>query len=200
MVFSYYSMIPKRANSICGIDEVGRGALAGPLLAAGVVLTPRALLALKEAACRIGDSKTLSPLQRKHTYDVLRQTDATIIYATISVEDINAKGIQEANYQSVRTIISSLHADEFIVDGNLDTKRLGSKNISSVIRADSNIIEVMLASIMAKVTRDAYMENIHMEFPRYVWKQNKGYGTRAHLWALHTFGPNKHHRSAFIHL
>lgn len=193
-------MIGISANSICGIDEVGRGSLAGPLVAAGVLLTPLARKILINSRCKIRDSKKLTPTDRNITVSILEKTDAKIYHSSISVSYINSRGIQEANYEAVRRVIKNIEAQSFIVDGNLKPERLyKTKHVESLIKGDSQILEIMLASIVAKVYRDTYMEKLHKTYPNYAWIHNKGYGTRTHIEAIQAFGATKHHRNSFIY-
>lgn len=176
---------------ICGLDECGRGPLAGPLVAAGVILT-RPVPGLK-------DSKALTPKKRKMIFEQLVRSGAIVRIETISVRQINNRGIGWANKEVFKKLIKTLDADRFVVDGNLKIKvRDRSRLIVSMVKADSKVAEVMAASIAAKVTRDKLMGKLHMEFPNYGWGSNFGYGTRHHLLALLEGGPSKYHRSVFV--
>ena len=170
---------------ICGMDEVGRGPLAGPIVGAAVVLA-------KEIKV-LRDSKKLSAIQRQKLYKNIVDSGAVIAVEMISVRSINIKGIGWANKEIFRRLKKRIPADEYIADGNLKIA-----GIKSVIKADSKVPEVMAASIIAKVWRDKHMQLLHAEYPMYGWKSNMGYGTKEHIAALKAHGPCKHHRKLFI--
>lgn len=168
---------------ICGLDEAGRGALAGPLVAAAVI----------GAIPNIKDGKLLSAKQRNEAYKNLVNSGARIIIETISVEEINRFGIQEANMRIFYKLMARIAANKYIVDGNL--KISGAE---SIIDADATIPEVILAGIVAKVERDKIMQGLHAEYPSYFWAENKGYGTKKHIEAIRSFGSCCYHRSVFV--
>jgi ribonuclease HII len=169
---------------VCGLDECGRGPLAGPIVAAGVIFT-RPIKNLK-------DSKKLSPQKRQYLYGQILK-HAVVEIEIISVRQINSRGIGWANKEVFKRLIKKLQADKYIVDGNLKIKKA-----TSLIKADDKIPEVMAASIIAKVTRDQLMKQLHDEHPHYGWSSNMGYGTRQHVKALHEYGPCSHHRHLFV--
>jgi len=183
---------------ICGLDEAGRGALAGPLVAAGVIL--RYPVEKLEADCPIPirDSKKLTPLMRQKIYQFVSTGYVSKIVKIVSVEQINQLGISWANHQIFTQIINEFPADHYIVDGNLKITANRKTSIESLIRADNLIIEVMLASIVAKVFRDSFMEKLHQEDTRFHWSENKGYGTDKHIEALRQHGPSPQHRHLFV--
>ena len=168
---------------ICGLDEAGRGALAGPLVAAAVIGT----------LTNIKDSKLFSAKQRENIYERLIVSRAEIVIETISVEEINKIGIQNANIQIFYKLISRIHANKYIIDGNLKID-----GAESIIDADATIPEVILAGIVAKVERDKIMKRLHQEFNYYSWDENKGYGTKKHIQAIRQFGSCYHHRAVFV--
>ncbi len=170
---------------ICGLDECGRGPLAGPIVAAGVIL----LKPIKG----LNDSKKLTAEKRQKLFKKITQS-STYSVEIISVHQINTKGIGWANKQLFKRLAKKIVADKYIADGNL---KLGKK-IKSIIKADSKFQEVMAASIVAKVTRDKLMRELHEDFPNYGWQSNMGYGTKFHIAALREHGPTKHHRKLFI--
>lgn len=178
----------------CGLDEVGRGCLAGPLIACGVIVSQNLEKLISNSPYKIRDSKLMPPVQRLSVSEYLT---SNVIYQLeeISVDEINQKGIGVANVQIFERISSKLFADEYIVDGNL---KFESIKIKSLIDADAKIPEVMMASIIAKVYRDRLMEKLHLDFPHFDWLNNKGYGTKTHMAALKSFPPSPHHRLAFI--
>lgn len=170
---------------ICGMDEVGRGAFAGPLIAAAVVFNL--------PISNLRDSKKLTPRQRKSLYKIIVKSGAIIVVEEISTRQINNRGMGWANKEIFRRLKSKIPADNHIADGNLKIA-----GITSVIKADTKIPEVMAASIIAKVFRDRIMDHLHRQHPTYGWKTNKGYGTKYHLAAIKEHGVTKHHRTLWV--
>jgi ribonuclease HII len=180
--------------NICGLDEAGRGPLAGPLVAAAVVLPP----SLKATeGLRLKDSKKLSKRQREKLYKAIVESGSLVKTEIITARQINNKGIGWANVEIFRKLVKALDADKYIVDGNLKIK-VKNKNVKSVVKADAKIKCVMAASIIAKVTRDRIMEDLHGGYPQYNWKENMGYGTRDHISAIREFGTVKYHRDVYV--
>ena len=175
----------------CGLDECGRGPLAGPIVAAAVILL-KPITGLK-------DSKQLTPQQRNRLYKKIVQTAAAVEIESITVKEINFKGIGWANKEVFKRLIRKVNALSYIVDGNLKLTVKGkSRLIQSVVKADARYPEVMAASIVAKVTRDNLMQELAKDFPNYGWQSNVGYGTKYHVSALKEYGVSKHHRSVFV--
>lgn len=182
---------------ICGLDECGRGPLAGPIVAAAVVFNSK--LKGQNSKLKLKDSKLLSRRQQRQLYKKILQVAETVKIEVISTRKINNRGIGWANKEIFRKLIKQIEAQEYIVDGNLKIKVRGKSNlIRSVIKADNKYPEVMAASIVAKVTRDKLMRELAKEYPQFGWNSNVGYGTRYHLAALAESGPCKHHRSVFV--
>lgn len=178
---------------VCGLDEVGRGSLAGPLVAAGVILN------FKLPILNLNDSKKLNTKQKIKLYKQIVKKATKVEVEHISARQINNRGIGWANKEIFRKLILKIEADKYIVDGNLRIKVRGkSKKIRSLIKADSKVFEVMAASIVAKVVRDQYMRKLHDQHPRYGWKTNVGYGTKYHIRAIKEFGYVHYHRSVFV--
>ncbi|MBI3559904.1 ribonuclease HII [Candidatus Gottesmanbacteria bacterium] len=185
---------------ICGIDEAGRGALAGPLVAAAVVL-PYSIRKLgRIAKTPIRDGKTLSIAQRTRICRTLKRLDADIHVEVISTRRINNRGIQRANREAIRSLIKRVDADRYIVDGKIRLGRIKGKTekILTIVNADATIPEVILAGIVAKFKRDAIMQKLHDQLPRYHWKSNAGYGTKLHLQAITSNGATRFHRNVFV--
>ena len=185
---------------VCGIDEAGRGALAGPLVAAAVTVPFSIQKLHRLAKTPIRDGKTLSKLQRTRIYQALKKLDAEMHVEIISTRRINNRGIQRANREAIRRLIKRIDADHYIVDGRI---RLGSirgktKKVQTIVDADATIPEVILAGIVAKVERDKLMRELDHQYPKYGWRHNAGYGTQAHINAILTCGMVRYHRSIFV--
>ena len=176
---------------ICGVDEAGRGPLAGPVFAACVVL---------DIAYRIdglADSKKLSEKKRNElTITIKRRAKAWAI-ASASVSEIDQLNILQASLLAMKRAVESLpfSPDMVLVDGN-QSPRLKCPT-RTIIRGDSLIAEISAASILAKTARDAEMIRLHQHFPLYGFDQHKGYPTKNHLAALHQHGVSKIHRQSF---
>lgn len=183
-----------------GLDEAGRGPLAGPLVAAVVVLPPGSDLAADYPRLKFGDSKKLSARQREAAAEVIREVALVLTVEVLSVEEINELGIGQVNRLAFERLIMRIEADDYIVDGNLKLANLGrkAKRVRSVIRADATVQAVGAASVIAKVTRDRIMRDIDQDFPAYGWTRNMGYCTHEHLAALREHGPCVHHRRQFV--
>lgn len=195
-----FAIMAAMKSTICGIDEAGRGALAGPLVAAAVILpcSPRYLARL--AKTKVRDGKLLTATQRNRIYKALKRVKAEIVIEVISSRKINNHGIGKANRLIVRNLIKRVEADKYIVDGKLKLGRIKGKThkMRSVVDADATIPEVILAGIVAKVERDKIMHALHKQFPLYNWRRNAGYGTRQHLEVLQTHSITIYHRSIFV--
>ncbi|KKU02573.1 MAG: Ribonuclease HII [Candidatus Amesbacteria bacterium GW2011_GWC2_45_19] len=163
---------------ICGMDEVGRGALAGPLVAAATILNAQ------RSTLKLNDSKKLTAKQRLKIYGKIKRSGAVIAVEEISARQINTRGMGWANKEVFRRLKNKIPADKYIADGNLKIA-----GITSVVKADTKIPEVMAASIVAKVFRDRIMD---------YWQSNKGYGTKYHISAIREHGVTKYHRSKFV--
>lgn len=185
---------------VCGIDECGRGALAGPLVAAGVVLKCPKKRLTELAGIPLRDSKKLKPRQQRKIYTALLKAGAEIHVETISVRQINNRGIGSANKEIFRRIIRKTEAGEYILDGNLRIGRIKDKTerVRSVVDADAKIAPTIAAGIVAKVERDKLMRQLHKLSPAYGFKTNTGHGTAKHIAALKKYGPISQHRSVFV--
>ncbi len=184
----------------CGLDEVGRGALAGPLVAAGVIL-PRDMVTRLGASARfLRDSKTVPRARREELAALIRAHALRVEVVSVGVEAINTRGIGWANGEAFRQLITAIEAEEYVVDGRVrppaPNERAG--RVRCMVDADALIPAVAAASLVAKVARDALMVALHAQYPCYGWAANAGYGTRTHLEALRAQGPCDHHRVAFV--
>lgn len=177
---------------IAGVDEAGRGPLAGPIVAAAVVLS--------DPVPGLNDSKQLSRSQRETLFDTLHGGDHAIASCIIEAPRIDAVGIQSANYTAMTQALTGLRpaADFALVDGF----RLPGCPLphDRVIKGDARSQSIAAASIVAKVTRDRIMEELDLTHPGYGFARNKGYGTADHLEALTRIGPCPAHRRSFAPL
>lgn len=185
---------------VCGIDEAGRGALAGPLVAAAVILTCTIGKLRRLAKTPIRDGKTLTKAQRERIYRALLRLGAEVYVEIVSTRRINNRGIQRANREAIRSLIKRIEADRYIVDGKIRIGRIKEKTqrIRTKVDADATVPEAILAGIVAKVKRDAIMQELHDQFALYHWKSNAGYGTRRHIEAIVAHGAIRYHRSIFV--
>ena len=179
---------------VAGVDEVGRGPLSGPVLAAAVVFptgVPRKLAAL------LDDSKKLTPDRRLEAFAALRRSNAEIAIAAASVAEIERLNILHAAMLAMCRAVRRLPAppDLALVDGNYPPA-LGCK-VQCVVGGDGISLSIAAASIIAKVVRDRLMERLDRRYPGYFWATNAGYATLAHREALRVLGPTCHHRVGF---
>lgn len=184
--------MPKTDLIICGIDEVGRGPLAGPVIAAAVILPDR----LPDFFKNVTDSKKLSTVQRENLYPLLTECcHYGIGYAT--VEEIDQHNILQATFLAMQRAFHSLpHVPhKAMVDGNRAPQL--PCDIETVIGGDSKVASIAAASIIAKVTRDRLMADLDKEYPGYGWAKNAGYGTKAHQNGMNSLGITPHHRRSF---
>jgi ribonuclease HII len=191
--------VPAR-RLICGLDEVGRGALAGPLVAAAVILPDDFPSLLGPLARFLRDSKTVPAARREELAGVIHAHALAVETVVIAVDHINARGIGWANREAFRRLIARIAADEYIVDGRIRPPAPPERaaRVRCLVRADATVPEVSAASIVAKSRRDAIMRSLHSDYPNFGWRHNVGYGTPAHIAALHANGPSPHHRRVFV--
>ena len=177
---------------VCGIDEAGRGCLAGPVTAAAVVL-PK-----KYKNPFIKDSKKLNKSNRLDLFNEIIECSLDYAIIDISPKIIDSINILESTFLAMNNAISKIHSiiDYTIIDGN---KFKTEKKIKyeCIVKGDSIYQSIAAASILAKVHRDQIMKNLHSDFPDYSWLSNKGYGTLKHRLAIKTHGTNMHHRKSF---
>lgn len=185
---------------VCGIDEAGRGALAGPLVAAAVVLSSSDEYTVKKSGLMLRDSKLLSKGKRERVYAFLVRHNFSFKTEVISARRINNRGIQRANRECIKELIRKIEADHYIVDGKIRLGRVKGKTlkIKTIVDADATILPVILAGIVAKVERDAIMTELHTKFPQYGWIHNSGYGTTLHIEALKIHRMCRYHRSIYV--
>ena len=179
-------------KTLCGVDEAGRGPLAGPVYAAAVIL-PRGLVIRG-----LNDSKKLSEKKREELFDVICEKALDYAIAWASVEEIEERNILGATMLAMNRAIAGLKTkpDLALIDGNRN------KDIETpsrcVIKGDASCADIAAASILAKVSRDRVMLELAKEYPQYHFEQHKGYGTALHYEALREHGPSPIHRMSFL--
>ena len=177
---------------ICGIDEVGRGPLAGPVVA-GAVILPKDCDILY-----INDSKKLSAAKREELYDVIMEKAVAVGVGMASPQRIDEINILQANYEAMREAISKLSVPPDILLNDAVTIPGVPMRQVPIIKGDAKSISIGAASIVAKVTRDRLMAEYDRILPEYGFASNKGYGSAEHIAALKKYGPSPIHRRSFI--
>lgn len=179
-------------ETLCGVDEAGRGPLAGPVYAAAVIL-PRGL-----EIQGLNDSKKLSEKKREELFDVIREKALDYAIACATVEEIEERNILGATMLAMNRAIAGLKTrpDLALIDGNRN--RDIETPSRCVIKGDATCADIAAASILAKVSRDRVMLELAKEYPQYHFEQHKGYGTALHYAALREFGPSPVHRPSFL--
>lgn len=198
-----FMKLPERALkdnlAICGLDEAGRGPLAGPVYAACVYIPENTrTLPFWE---KVTDSKKLTAKKREVLFHQIKQHSIYgIAFAT--VEEIDQINILQASLRSMERAYlemkKSYPQQNFfaLIDGNQNPKNMDCP-FKTVVKGDSKHLEIAAASILAKVSRDIVMNDLHNQFPHYGWNTNSGYGSAKHLQALQEFGATPHHRTSF---
>ncbi len=179
------------ARLICGVDEAGRGPLAGPVYAAAVILDPAAIID------GLADSKMLKPETRERLAVEIRTHATAWAIGTASVDEIDRINILQASLLAMRRAVEALHVppDEVLVDGDrVPTLTVAAR---AIVRGDATVAEISAASILAKTARDAEMVALHQLYPQYRFDRHKGYSTPAHLAALQMHGACPVHRRTF---
>lgn len=181
-----------RFQTICGVDEAGRGPLAGPVCAAAVILPPHVRIP------GLNDSKKLSDKRRRELFPVIQEQAMAFGIAFASEQEIDEINILQATFLAMKRAMEqlSLRPDLALVDGNRETD-FGIP-VKTVVKGDSLSANIAAASILAKVTRDDLMIRMAERYPEYGFEIHKGYGTRAHYAALERFGPCPIHRMTFL--
>ena len=180
------------AGFICGIDEVGRGPLAGPVVAGAVILPQD---------CKIlylNDSKQLSEKKREELYTVIMQEAVAVGIGYASHERIDEINILQATYEAMRAAVNNLAVQPDILLNDAVTIPGITVRQVPIIKGDAKSVSIAAASIVAKVTRDRLMVEYDKTYPGYHFADNKGYGSAAHIEALRKFGPTPIHRKSFI--
>lgn len=180
-------------NYICGIDEVGRGPFAGPVVACAVIL-PKDCNILY-----VNDSKKLSEKKREELYDIIMKEAVSVGIGIRDNERIDEINILEATYEAMQDAVKNLSVTpDLLLNDAVTIPKIDIKQIP-IIKGDAKSISIACASIVAKVTRDRMMYEYDKIFPGYDFASNKGYGTAKHIEGLKTLGPTPIHRKSFIH-
>lgn len=177
---------------ICGVDEAGRGPLAGPVYAAAVILPRDAVIE------GLNDSKKLTEKKREALFDVITERALTYGIASASVEEIEKLNILNATFLAMNRAIDKLDPipELALIDGNRSTGIAMPSRC--IVKGDSHCADIAAASILAKVSRDRYMLTLAEKYPQYHFEQHKGYGTKLHYEALREYGPSPEHRPSFL--
>ena len=184
-------LLKTMAGPICGVDEVGRGPLAGPVVAAAVILDR------KRIPKGLNDSKLLSEDDREELYPRILEMALAVGVGEASVDEIDLVNIRQATHMAMARAVRALSvtAEFALVDGN-DPPPLPCR-CDTLVGGDARSVSIAAASIIAKVTRDRMMVALHDQHPGYNWRSNKGYGTPEHYAGLKTHGVTVHHRRSF---
>ncbi len=180
-------------NAVCGVDEAGRGPLAGPVYAAAVILPPDCVID------GLNDSKKLSEKKREQLFDVITERATAYAIASASVDEIEQYNILGATFLAMTRAVEglSVKADFALIDGNRAPEGL-SVQCATVIGGDAKSFSIAAASVLAKVARDRYITELDGKYPEYNFKKHKGYGTKEHTDAILKFGPCEIHRPSFL--
>ena len=181
---------------VCGCDEAGAGPLAGPVYA-GAVILPRGL-----ELPWLNDSKQVTPKRRDVLFEQIKAQAAAWAVASVGPEEIDATDILSARMKAMQAAIDqlSIAPDYALVDGNRDHGRHSAITTphETVVKGDGRSASIAAASILAKVSRDRYMEEIAKQYPQYCFEKHKGYGTKLHYQMLDQYGPSPIHRKSFL--
>ena len=179
-------------SCLCGVDEAGRGPLAGPVCAAAVML-PRGL-----DIPGLNDSKKLTEKKREELYDIICAGAVCYGVAFAGVEEIERLNILNATFLAMNCAIAQLSVPPqlALIDGNRDSGIEAPSRC--IVKGDALCADIAAASVLAKVTRDRYMTALAREYPQYGFEKHKGYGTKQHYAAIREFGPSPAHRMSFL--
>lgn len=182
-------------RAIAGVDEAGRGALAGPVVAAAVILKPSAKLLVGQ----VTDSKKLSALKREKLFEPIHEHAACVGVGIVSPEEIDRINILQASLWAMKLAVDQLSTmpDLCLVDGNTKAPLEGTILQKTIVQGDLRVFSISAASIVAKVTRDRIMTGLDSSYPVYGFKKHMGYGTKDHVRALADHGYSDVHRKTF---
>ena len=183
-------------SPIAGVDEAGRGACAGPLVIASVVLNDP--FAPELAVVR--DSKEIPENKRDAVFDLIHQVAASVSIVIVPASEVDSRGVHAANLDGMRRAVQGLNVEPaYVLTDGYAIEGLGVPNLA-VWKGDQVVVSISAASVIAKVTRDRIMRDMDIEFPRYGFAGHKGYITAAHTKALNEHGPCAQHRTSFANV
>ena len=195
-----FSIETKLEHPVIGLDEVGRGPLAGPVISCGCYF--KSYKIQNEFKDYIGDSKKLSEKKREASFKFLQslKNDDVIEYhlGIANVNEIDQLNILEATKLSMRRVVDKFNMENanLLIDGNFSLNYKSYKE-QSIVRGDDKSLSIAAASIIAKVHRDRLMKKLSLKFQNFGWEKNAGYGTKVHIENIHRLGPTIHHRKTF---
>ena len=192
-MYTYETPYWEQDKLVCGIDEAGRGPLAGPVCAAAVILDPNYTIE------GLNDSKKLSEKKRNLLFDQIKEHALSYCIAFATEQEIDEINILQATFLAMNRAYAGLEKtpDAAFVDGNRDPG-LPCGETTCIVKGDAKSASVAAASILAKVTRDRYMEMLDEQYPQYQFKVHKGYPTKKHVEAVLEHGPSEVHRQTFL--
>jgi ribonuclease HII len=192
-LYEYDEAVRNDYSILCGVDEAGRGPLAGDVYAAAVILKKDAVIE------GVNDSKKLSEKKREKLFDGIIEKSEAYCIATASVEEIDSINILQATMLAMTRAVKGLGItpDIALIDGNKAPEIDGVKT-QAVIKGDATSASIAAASILAKVARDRYMKEIAEKYPQYAFEKHKGYGTKLHNELILEHGPSEVHRKTFL--
>lgn len=191
-LFSYDSNLRRNHGIVCGVDEAGRGPLAGDVYAAAVILSDGVLIEW------LNDSKKLSEKKREQLYDIIIEKADAYCISTASAEEIDSINILQATMLAMQRAVAglSIKPNFAVIDGNKIPKL--ECEAEFLIKGDATSASIAAASVLAKVSRDRYMKKMAEKFPQYAFEQHKGYGTKLHYERLLEYGSSEIHRKTFL--
>jgi len=187
------SFLTKKIKLIAGVDEAGRGPIAGPVVAAAVIFEKNVYHP------QINDSKKLTENMRENIYEWIIQNCISYAVSVINHDVIDEINILQATLKAMKTAVEKLEVKPhlILIDGNKSFS-VNDKEIKTIVKGDSKSFSIAAASILAKVTRDRIMREAAIKFPIYLWDKNKGYPTKAHIEAIKNYGITPLHRKSFL--
>lgn len=192
-LYEYDEAVRNDYSILCGVDEAGRGPLAGDVYAAAVILKKDAVIE------GVNDSKKLSEKKREKLFDEIIEKSEAYCIATASVEEIDSINILQATMLAMTRAVKGLGItpDIALIDGN-KAPEIDRVKTQAVIKGDATSASIAAASILAKVARDRYMKEIAEKYPQYAFEKHKGYGTKLHNELILEHGPSEVHRKTFL--
>lgn len=191
-LYQFDNIVRKEVGVICGIDEAGRGPLAGDVYAAAVILPADVVIE------GLDDSKKLTEKKREQLFDEIIEKAESYCIATASVDEIDSLNILNATMLAMTRAFDGLSekADMALIDGNKSPQL--KVETETVVKGDATSASIAAASILAKVSRDRYMKEIALKYPQYQFEKHKGYGTKLHYQMLDEYGASDIHRKSFL--